>query len=79
MISKKAKYALKALKVLAQEFEKGPVLISTIADNENIPKKFLEAILLELRNHGILQFRKQEKDYLIMILMFLLTGLEQQL
>lgn len=58
MISKKAKYALKALKVLAQEFEKGPVLISTIAENENIPKKFLEAILLELRNHGILQSQK---------------------
>jgi len=58
MISKKAKYALKALKVLAQNFEKGPVLISFIADSENIPKKFLEAILLELRNHGILQSQK---------------------
>jgi len=58
MISKKAKYALKALKVLAREYEKGPLLISTIAETENIPKKFLEAILLELRNHGILQSQK---------------------
>ena len=49
MISKKAKYALKALKVLTEEFGKGPVLISHIAERENIPKKFLEAILLELR------------------------------
>jgi DNA-binding IscR family transcriptional regulator len=53
MISKKAKYALKALKVLAQAYEKGPLLISHIAESEHIPKKFLEAILLELRNHGI--------------------------
>jgi Rrf2 family protein len=58
MISKKAKYALKALKVLAESFEKGPLLISTIAEKEKIPKKFLEAILLELRNHGLLQSQK---------------------
>ncbi len=58
MISKKAKYALKALKVLAESFEKGPMLISQIAEKEKIPKKFLEAILLELRNHGLLQSQK---------------------
>ena len=58
MISKKAKYAIKALKVLTEEFGKGPILISTISSKENIPKKFLEAILLELRNHGILQSQK---------------------
>jgi Rrf2 family protein len=58
MISKKAKYALKALKVLAESYEKGPLLISHIAEAEKIPKKFLEAILLELRNHGLLQSQK---------------------
>jgi Rrf2 family protein len=58
MISKKAKYAIKALKVLTQEFGKGPVLISYISARENIPKKFLEAILLELRNHGMLHSQK---------------------
>lgn len=58
MISKKAKYALKALKVLTREYGKGPLLISGIAASEQIPKKFLEAILLELRNHGILQSQK---------------------
>ena len=58
MISKKAKYAIKALKVLTEEFGKGPILISYISAKENIPKKFLEAILLELRNHGILQSQK---------------------
>ncbi|GAB3178024.1 RrF2 family transcriptional regulator [Telluribacter humicola] len=58
MISKKAKYALKALKVLAEQYGKGPVLISYIAEKEKIPKKFLEAILLDLRNNGILQSQK---------------------
>lgn len=58
MISKKAKYAIKALKVLTEEYGKGPVLISSISAREKIPKKFLEAILLELRNHGILQSQK---------------------
>lgn len=58
MISKKAKYALKALKVLAENFGKGPLLISYIAEKEKIPKKFLEAILLDLRNNGVLQSQK---------------------
>ena len=41
MISKKAKYALKALSCLATAFEnKKPMLISEIAEKENIPKKF---------------------------------------
>jgi Rrf2 family protein len=59
MISKKAKYALKALKRLAENYEsKQPILIADIAKGENIPKKFLEAILLELRNNGILHSQK---------------------
>jgi Rrf2 family protein len=56
MISKKAKYALKALNKLALNYDsRKPLLISDISASENIPKKFLEAILLELRNNGILQ------------------------
>lgn len=58
MISRKAKYAIKALKMLAEEFGKGPVLITHISAKENIPHKFLESILLELRNHGMLQSQK---------------------
>ena len=59
MITKKTKYALKALSYLAQEFDhKNPVLISELAHEEKIPKKFLEAILLELKNKGILHSKK---------------------
>lgn len=57
MINKKTKYALKALIYLAREYEKGPILISVLARDENIPKKFLELILLTLKNNGILQSR----------------------
>jgi Rrf2 family protein len=56
MISKKAKYALKALLFLAKDYSnRKPQLISAIAEKEQIPKKFLETILLELKNDGILQ------------------------
>lgn len=58
MISKKAKYAFKALKVLTEEYGRGPILIAHISARENIPQKFLEAILLDLRNHGLLQSQK---------------------
>ena len=58
MISKKTKYALNALVHLAHKYEQGPVLISTISEKESIPQKFLEAILLDLKNAGILASKK---------------------
>ena len=59
MISKKTKYALKAVLFLADRYvSREPVLISEIAEKESIPKKFLEAILLDLKKSGILQSRK---------------------
>jgi Rrf2 family protein len=58
VLSRKSKYGLKALLVLAQRAGDGPVLISELADQEAIPKKFLEAILLELKRHGVVQSQK---------------------
>jgi Rrf2 family protein len=58
LLSQKSKYALKASISLARKFGLGPVLISDIAQNERIPRKFLELILVELRNKSILQSRK---------------------
>lgn len=57
LISKKTKYALKALIHLAELNNSEPVLISELARAEHIPKKFLEFILLSLRKGGILQSR----------------------
>lgn len=58
MLSKKAKYALKALTVLTEQYGQGPVLISELAERERIPRKFLEAILLQLKNNGVLMSKK---------------------
>lgn len=58
MLSRKCKYAIHALVYLAERYQEGPVHIQEIADNEKIPKKFLEAILLELRNAKILHSKK---------------------
>jgi Rrf2 family protein len=58
MISKKTKYALKALIYLAREYDQGPILIADLAQEERIPKKFLELILLTLKNNGVLQSKK---------------------
>ncbi len=59
MISKKTKYAINALVYLAREYKLNePVQISRIAESERIPRKFLEAILLDLRNAGMLNSKK---------------------
>ena len=58
MLSKKAKYGLKAMTVLAREFGNGPLLIGDIAKKERIPLKFLELILLELKKSGFVQSKK---------------------
>ena len=54
MLSKKTRYALMALTKLSREYGKGAILISDIAKAENIPQRFLENILLELKNLGLL-------------------------
>ncbi|MGQ2982333.1 RrF2 family transcriptional regulator [Flavobacterium sp.] len=58
MLSKKTKYGLKALIYIAKQEGPTPVLISDISEKEQIPKKFLEAILLDLKKFGILGSKK---------------------
>ena len=57
-LSQKAKYALTALQRLARAKNRGPVLIAELAEKDEIPRKFLELILLELKNHGLLESRR---------------------
>lgn len=54
MLSQKSKYALKALSYLAQLHGGGPILMSTIAQEKNIPLRFLENIFHELKKEGLL-------------------------
>jgi len=58
MLSKKTQYGLKALGYLAARYGQGPVLISEIAKKKKIPIKFLESILLQLKNKGVLDSKK---------------------
>ncbi|CAG0970173.1 HTH-type transcriptional regulator CymR [Anaerolineae bacterium] len=58
MLTRKSKYALQALTALARHYGKGPALISTLSKQERIPHKFLELILLELKNLGFLSSKK---------------------
>jgi len=58
MISMRSKYALKALSVMANTKDKELFLIVEIAQMGNVPKKFLETILLTLKSQGILNSRK---------------------
>jgi Rrf2 family protein len=58
MLTMKTKYALKALGQLAIAPAGEPMLIADIAEREDIPRKFLEAILVELKQHGFVRSRK---------------------
>jgi len=58
MLTRKGKYGLKAMLTLAREHGKGPVLIGDLAEQDAIPKKFLENILLTLKHRGLVQSRK---------------------
>jgi len=57
MLSQKAKYGIRALLFLCRQEMGTPVLIRDIAEKERLPRKFLEAILLELKSAGILHSR----------------------
>jgi Rrf2 family protein len=61
MISKKCKYALKALIRLGQEYGGGNLLTDDIAKSEHIPKKFLELILLDLKRAGYVRSKQGSK------------------
>ena len=50
MLSRRSRYALRALIHLAQREAEGPASIAEIARLASAPRKFLEAILLDLRN-----------------------------
>ena len=60
-MSKKCKYALKALIRLGKEYGGGNLLTDDIARSEHIPKKFLEQILLDLKHAGYVRSKQGSK------------------
>lgn len=57
-ISKKAEYAIRAVITIARHTNNNPLQISEISKKESIPIKFLEQILLNLKNSGILNSKR---------------------
>jgi Rrf2 family protein len=58
MLSKKAKYAIKALEFIAKQNPILPIHTAAIAETQRIPRKFLEAILVEMKKDGILRSKQ---------------------
>lgn len=58
MLSRKAQYAIRAVSYLAARNDHQPVTILELSLNNKIPLKFLEQILLQLKNAGILNSKK---------------------
>jgi Rrf2 family cysteine metabolism transcriptional repressor len=57
-LSVRGEYALRALLVLSQNYSEEVVRIQTISEQQNIPKKFLEQILNELKALGAVESKR---------------------
>ncbi|MFY9790485.1 MAG: Rrf2 family transcriptional regulator [Candidatus Sulfotelmatobacter sp.] len=83
-ISQKGLYALQAMMMLARRHNQGAIKIREIAYEENLPEKFLELILLELKNarmvesvrgaKGGYQLRRDPSDIRLSEIMRLIDG-----
>jgi Rrf2 family protein len=84
MLSKRTKYAIKALLFLYKNKENTPISAKVIAENEHIPYKFLENILRELKQHRLIKsdrgseggysFLKDPNEILIADVMRIIDG-----
>lgn len=57
-ISVRGEYALRALLVLGLNYDRDVVRIQTISEQQNIPKRFLEQILTDLKSLGVVESRR---------------------
>ncbi len=57
-LSLRGEYALRALLVLGLNYERGVVQIQRISQEQNIPKRFLEQILNDLKSAGFVRSRR---------------------
>jgi len=83
-ISQKGLYALQAMMMLARHHHQGAIKIREIAYEEDLPEKFLELILLELKNarmvesvrgaKGGYQLRREPSEIRISEIMRLIDG-----
>ena len=58
MLSQKTRYAIRALQHLADRYRQGPVPLTEISTQQNIPAKFLTVILSELAREGLIETQR---------------------
>src|SRR5512133_391623 len=67
-ISQKCQYALRAVFELAKQQGKSPLTIGHIAEQQDIPPRFLELILAELKQAGFLRsYRGKQGGYVLTV------------
>jgi Rrf2 family transcriptional regulator, cysteine metabolism repressor len=57
-LSVRGEYALRALLVLGLNYDQPVIRIQTISEQQNIPKRFLEQILNDLKSAGVVQSKR---------------------
>jgi Rrf2 family protein len=57
-LSLRGEYALRALLVLGLNYHQDVVRIQTISEQQNIPKRFLEQILNDLKSSGVVRSKR---------------------
>jgi Rrf2 family protein len=57
-LSLRGEYALRALLVLGLKYDRAVVRIQTISEHQNIPKRFLEQILNDLKSGGFVESKR---------------------
>jgi Rrf2 family protein len=57
-LSLRGEYALRALIVLGLNYGQSVVRIQTISDQQNVPKRFLEQILNDLKSAGVVESKR---------------------
>lgn len=60
-VSQKGLYALQAMTMLAERYQEGAIRIRDIAYEQSLPEKFLELILLELKNARMVESTRGAK------------------
>ena len=66
LVTQKCQYAMRAIFELAKREGQGPVKINEIAESQAIPQRFLENILNQLKQSGIIESRRgKEGGYLL--------------
>ena len=55
MLAQKTRYALRSLLYLVEEGQGAPVQLARIAETQQIPRKYLELIMLELKKGGLVR------------------------